>query len=454
MVQPLELTRQLAGFVCHTREIPDEVLAAAKVAFQDTIGVALAGSVEPAALAALDYVRETAASPQATIWGHPVRSAPGEAALVNAISTHALDFDDTLSTLRGHPSAPTLPVAIALAEQLRSSGRELLIAYALGVEIAGKLGQVFGNGHYLRGWHNTGTVGAFSATAVAARLHGDSPQMLQRAWGIAAAQSGGLLRNFGTMSKPFQAGHAARSAILAEALARRGFTADEQIFEGKDSFLATYGADGAGLASIIAKLGNPWDLVKPGMNYKRWPCCYCSHRALGGLLDVIEKHKIRTDDITQVSIGFPPGADEPLVYDDPRTGLEGKFSIQYPIAAMLLDGRLTAASFTDEALQRPAVRALMKKVRRYRVEDSKVYSGTVGYTDVEIATGSAKFSARIDKGPGSSAWPMTEQEHDTKFMDSASRILDSSTAAELLEAIKRVDTLQDARILIKMLARG
>jgi 2-methylcitrate dehydratase PrpD len=145
MVQPLELTRQLAEFVCHTREIPDAVLAAAKVAFQDTIGVALAGSVEPAALVALDYVRETAAGPQATIWGHPVRSAPGEAAFVNAISTHALDFDDTLSTLRGHPSAPTLPVAIALAEQLRSSGRELLTAYALGVEIAGKLGQVFGN---------------------------------------------------------------------------------------------------------------------------------------------------------------------------------------------------------------------------------------------------------------------------------------------------------------------
>ena len=446
------LTKRLAEFVCETREIPEEVIAAAKVALMDTIGVALAGSVEPAALAALDYCRETAAGPQATIWGHGIGTARAEAVFTNAIAAHALDFDDTLATLRGHASTTVLPVAFAVGESLRSSGREMLAAYALGVEIAGKLGNVFGNGHYLRGWHSTATIGAFSSTATASRLHADSALTLQRAWGIAAAQSAGIIRNFGTMSKPFQAGHAARSAIIAEGLARRGFTSDERIFEGENSFPNTYGADGAELASMVEKLGNPWDLINPGMNYKRWPCCYCSHRALGGLLALLDAHQIEAGDVDRVNIGFPPGADEPLVYDDPQTGLEGKFSVQYPVAALLLDGKLTTDTFTDQAVQRPAVREMMKKVHRYRVADDKIYSGTVGYTDVELVTKHGTFSRRVDKGPGSSTWPMTEREHEEKFLDCAGRVLDAASARALLDLLRRCEELADVRLLTRAMA--
>src|SRR5512146_700594 len=215
------LTRRLAEFVCATREIPGEVITAAKTAVMDTVGVALSGSVEPAALLAFDYSREVAAKPQAAIWGRDAGSSPAEAAFVNAVACHALDCDDTLATLRGHASTTVLPAAIAAAERLHLSGREVLAAYALGVEIAGKLGKVFGNGHYLHGWHSTATIGAFSSTAAVARLHSDPAPTLQRAWGIGAAQAAGVIRNFGTMSKPFQAGHAARSAIIAEGLARR-----------------------------------------------------------------------------------------------------------------------------------------------------------------------------------------------------------------------------------------
>jgi len=448
------LTKQLAEFVCETREIPDDVIAAAKTAMIDTFGVALAGSIEPAALAAFDYSQEVAARPCAAIWGHDARSSPAEAAFANAVASHALDFDDTLATLRGHASTTVLPAALAAGEQLHSSGRRVLAAYALGVEIAGKLGKVFGNGHYLHGWHSTSTIGTFSSTAAAARLHADSVLTLQRAWGIAAAQAAGIIRNFGTMSKPFQAGHAARSAIVAEALARRGFTADERIFDGEDSFPSTYGADGVGVSEVITKLGNPWELVDPGMNYKRWPCCYCSHRPLGGLLNLIAAHGIKTTDIKRVSIGFPPGADEPLIHDNPQTGLEGKFSAQYPIAAMLLDGMLTPDSFTDAAVRRPAVRELMKKVRRYRVTDENVYSGTVGYTDVEIETTHGTFSCRVDKGPGSSAWPMTDAEQEEKFLACAGRTLAMADARKLLELLRECDELPDIGTLAQALAPG
>ncbi len=444
-------TGQLAGFVCDTASIPPAVTSAARTALQDTLGVALAGSTEEASLKALDYVRESGGAPRASVWGHRFRGAPADVALVNAISAHALDFDDTLATLRGHPSAPVIAAVMAVAETLGSDGGAVLNAYALGIDVSGKLGRLFGNGPYIKGWHNTATIGVFSATAAVARLRGDSPEALRAAWGIAAAQSAGVLRNFGTMSKSFQAGHAARAAVLAEALARRGFTADQDIFDGKDGFPATYCADGASPDSVGGMLGTVWELVTPGNNYKRWPCCYCSHRALGGLLDLIAAHGIRLGEIESIGIGFPPGADEPLVYDEPVTGLEGKFSIQYPVAAIILDGKLTVDSFTDEAVRRADVRAWMKKVRRYRIEDDKVYSGTVGYTDVEIVTQRGRFSSRIDKGPGSLAWPMSETEHDDKFLGCAGSVLDSVRAMKLLEAIKSIERQKNLSVLVDLM---
>lgn len=238
---------------------------------------------------------------------------------------------------------------------------------------------------------------------------------LCRAWGIAAVQSGGLVRNFGTMTKPFQAGHPERAAVLAASLARRGFTADAQIFDGDNNFLAIYGADGEPLAAVLDRLGNPWEALQPGFNFTRWPCCYCNHRPIGGLQNLLDAHSIKSDEIECVRIGFPPGSDKPLIYDDPKTELEGKFRIQYAIAATLLDGRPGFDRFTDVAVNRPAACAMMKKVERYRVPDDKVYSGTVGYTDVEITTGRGAFSQRVDKGPGSPAWPMSMATMRTNF---------------------------------------
>jgi 2-methylcitrate dehydratase PrpD len=166
----------------------------------------------------------------------------------------------------------------------------------------------------------------------------------------------------------------------------------------------------------------------------------------------MKQHGFVTEDIQEVRIGFPPGVDEPLIYDNPQTGLEGKFSVQYPVAALLLDGKLSLDSFTDEAVQRSAVREMMKKVHRYRVADDKVYSGTVGYTDVEIVTKNGTFSRRVDKGPGSSAWPMAEQEHEEKFLDCAGRALDTPRAQALLDLLRRCEDLPDIGLLTRAMA--
>lgn len=442
------ITEKLARFVIETRlpDIPKNVLAGARDALIDTVGVALAGTLEPAAEIALGWVTHLGAKPQASVWGQNVATSPAEAAFANGMSAHALDFDDSLPSLRGHPSATMVPAALAVAEAVGSSGAQVLAAYALGLEIAGKLGRAMGQGHYLRGWHSTATIGAFSSTAVAARLWGLDTAQLQTAWGLAASQMSGLVRNFGTMAKPFHAGHAARTGVLSAWMARHGFTADTAIFEGERSVLDTYrDEDGASLEELIERLGKPWEMTEPGIYVKRWPCCYCNHRPIGGLLELMKNHGIKAREVTAIEVGFPPGADNALVSHNPKTGLEGKFSIEYVSAALVLDGKLTLETFTDAMVQRPAARAMMAKTRRYRIEDSGVYSGLVGYNDVAIETERGRFGIHVDKVPGSPAWPMTAEDRVEKFMDCAGRVLGQPGAARLLGLLERCAELPDVR---------
>lgn len=438
------LTRQLAEFVINTdtREIPKAVLEGSRDALIDTIGCALAGSLEPISEIAERWVRETGARGQASVLGHPLKTSPAEAAFANGLAGHALDFDDSLPTLRGHPSTTMGPAALAVAEASGASGASVLAAFALGLEVAGKLGRAVGSGHYMRGWHTTATIGAFSATAACARLWGLSVEQLQTAWGLAASQTAGLVANFGTMTKPFHAGNAARIGVLSAWMAKEGFTANTAIFDGEHSFFTAYGGkDMEPLAEGLARLGKPWEMEKPGIYVKRWPCCYCNHRPIGGMLKLVKEHGIRADEVTAVEVGFLPGADTALVSENPTTGLEGKFSIEYVTAALLLDGKLTLESFTDPMVMRPEVRAFMPKVKRYRMEAEGTFSGVVGYTDVTITTRRGKFTIRQEHAPGSPEAPMTPADRVEKFMDCAGRVLGERGARGLLDQLSKLDSI-------------
>jgi 2-methylcitrate dehydratase PrpD len=445
------ITEKLARFVTATpiSDIPGDVLDRARDALTDTVGVALAGTLEPVGEIAMRWVVQTGARPQASVWGQTVRTSPAEAAFANGICSHALDFDDSHPSLRGHPSATIAPAALAVAELVGSSGAEVLAAYAVALEIAGKLGKALGHGHYLRGWHTTATVGAFSTTAAAARLWRLSPAQLRTAWALAASQMSGLVRNFGTMTKPFHAGEAARTGVTCAWMAKEGFTADAAIFDGEHNVLDTYaGKDGLPLAALVQQLAAPWEISEPGIYVKRWPCCYCNHRPVGGLFELIREHGIEPTEVTAIEIGFPPGSDTALVSTDPHTGLEGKFSIEYVAAAAVLDGKLTLETFTDTMVRRPEVRAVMAKARRYRIADERVYSGIVGYNDVAIETTRGRFGTRVEKVPGSPAWPMTAHERTEKFMDCAGRVLGRPGAERLFQLLQHCRELPDVRELL------
>ncbi len=442
------ITGTLSRFVVETRidDIPDAVFVAARDALTDTLGVALAGAREPAAGIAARWVEETGARPQATIWGRRLATSAAETAFTNGICAHALDFDDSHPSARGHASASLMPSAIAAGEVVGASGREVLAAYAIGLEVAGKIGRIFGNGHLQRGWHPTASVGLLGSTAVVARLWGLEAGQIERAWGIAGSQVGGLARNFGTMTKPFHAGRAARGGLLSAWMAKQGFTADDAIFDDRGGILAVYaGADGEPAEAVVASLGRPWEILDPGNFVKRWPCCYSNHRALGGVYTLIERHQLRADEITEVAIGFLPGGDRALVSRNPKTGLEGKFSIEYVIAAALLDGPISLGTFTDAMVQRAPVRALMQKVRRFRIPDDKVYSGIAGHNEINVTTARGCFQSRAERVPGSPAWPMTAQDRAVKFRYCTEPILGGTGAEHLLECIQRCCELPDIR---------
>jgi 2-methylcitrate dehydratase PrpD len=446
------ITQALADFVASQKAdgIPEAALYASGNALIDTLGVAIAGSVEPVAEIASAWVDELGAREEATVWAKSRRTHSSEAAFANGVSAHALDFDDSHPGARGHMSAGLVPAAVAAGEAIGASGKQVLAAYAVGMEVAGAVGRLFGPGHLERGYHPTPTVGAFGATAVAAHLSGLDADGVARAFGLTASQIGGLGRNFGTMAKPFHSGFAARIGLVSAWMAKKGLTADPQIFDGKRSVLAVFaGGDGEPAEQVLARLGKDWEVVAPGNFVKRWPCCYSGHRSLGVLYRLIDEHGIAPDDIEDVAISFLPGQDTALLYKEPKTGLEGKFSVEYMLAAALLDGPLKMATFTDELVQRPEAAAIMKKVRRLHIPDEKTYSGIGGTCQIAVTTKTGKYDVKETRVPGSPAWPMADADRDRKFVDGVAPVLGEARTGEILDVARKCVSLSDIRELTR-----
>ncbi|MBM3340962.1 MAG: MmgE/PrpD family protein [Betaproteobacteria bacterium] len=449
------LTQRLAEFVINTptHAIPAAVMDAARDALIDTVGCALVGSIDEVGEIALKYVRDMGAKREATIWGTPVATTMAEAAFVNGVFGHALDFDDVHANVHGHPSTTLIPAVISVGEAVGASGKDVLAAYAIGLEVGAKLGVALGTGHYQRGWHATATTGVFASAAAVGRLLKLDVAQLKYALALAGSQASGLIRNFGTMTKPFHAGHAARCAVQSALLARAGFTADANIFDGKGNFIDTYAdKNPEPLEPLIAELGKNWEAITPGISFKRWPCCYCNHRSIGAMLPFLQQHDIKAEEVEKVEIGFPPGSDTALIHTNPQTGLEGKFSIEYVATAMLLDRKVNIDTFSDVMVQRPEVRKLMPNVKRYRINDDKMYTGAVGYNEIYIKTKNNEYRLREDRAPGSPQWPVLADERDEKFLDCSGRVLGSAGAKRALELAVKTQSLaniaQFARALV------
>ncbi|HET7874746.1 MAG TPA: MmgE/PrpD family protein, partial [Methylomirabilota bacterium] len=357
-------TSAIAEFIVKSRweDCPPAAVAAARWAILDCLGVMLAGSIESPARIVQGVARAEGGAPLATVVGTGRRTGAVWAALANGTAAHALDFDDTNFAMMGHPSAPVLAAGLAAGELALADGRALVHAFLLGFEVETTVAQVINPPHYERGWHATCTLGTLGAAAAAARLLGLDAAQTRTALAVAASQASGLKENFGTMTKPFHAGHAARSGVLSALLAREGWTASEQAIEGPQGFLAVLGADKRE-ETVLGTLGAPWKILSSGVAVKPYPSCACTHSIIDGALTLRQAHGIRPAEIDEVTVGVHALVPRILIHARPRTGLEAKFSGEFSAAAALVEGRVGLGTFRDDKAQDPAIRALMERVR-------------------------------------------------------------------------------------------
>lgn len=457
------LTESIAHFIHNSslESCPPEAVDKAKKVIADTFAAILAGAGSEVAPPLLRYLKSSGDTGASPIIGTKLTATPEVATLINGTFGHALDFDDVLSMMPAHPSAVILPAVCAEARSLPLSGRALIEAQIIGIEVGGKIGLGITVGHYHRGFHGTGTLGVFCAVAALAKRYRLDVATTRAAFGIAASMASGLRRNFGTMTKPLHTGWAARSALAALRLAAGGFTAAPDILEAKAGFFAAYGVADSDPEATARGLGKPWVIVDPGVALKKFPCCYASHRGMDGVLALRAKHGFTAEDVVRLECRMPPGGMQVLTYPNPVTGLEAKFSLQYALAAGALDGKYTLWSFTDEAVNRPAAREFLKRVvavedERCRGDDpqfEKRSSGSRGFVEVEVQLrNGATDSIRIDKAPGHPSRELTWDDIRAKFMDCAAQArLPAERAQRAFEMLAALERLDDVREVVDLL---
>lgn len=452
----MKITQRLAEFiaVAPSGSIPLEARVQARRAVLDTVGVLLAGTREECSRITADLARDQGGAEDATVFGRAFRAPAAEAALVNGASAHALDFDDVSVSMTGHPSVPLLPAVLALGEKLGSSGRDVIDAFVLGFEAECKLGRLIGAPHYAFGWHPTSTFGALGAAAACARLLQLDAGRTQMALGIAASLASGVRQNFGSMTKPLHAGWAARSGVVAATLAGRGFTADAEALEGPGGFLAAASGGAEFDNASLEHLGDPWEIVSPGIGVKLYPCCYFTHTAIDAALQLRPSIKDHVHAVERIGVSVSPGTTMVLRKTLPNTGLEGKFSMEYCVAAALTDGAVMLGTFTDDAVAQPHVTALMTRVNV--TEDRAPASVSIGGTAVVRTQldGQTIESPVVEIPRGDPRNPLSWDELCAKFRDCASTVLGPDEIEATIRLIDNLDQLQDAGELSRLLAAG
>jgi 2-methylcitrate dehydratase PrpD len=351
-----QFTQRLTRFIARTPLQPAEELPFVRPAFEDTLAVAFAGWGEP-------VTRKVASTYRAGQALQPDEQGPApgeEAALIYGTAAHALDFDDVHQSSSTHPSAPIVAGLVAAVREEPELRGRAATAFAVGLAANVGLGRVLGFPHYEKGWHATSTIGPLATAAALGSLYGLDETQAAHALALAAAQAGGLQRNFGAMAKPVQAGLAGSAGLRAARLARAGVTADRDVF-GPKGYFDLYRGERVELDPERIE----FDLHGGGIAVKLYPCCYQTHRPIAvGLAarEALQAKGLGLDALAEIEVSAPPGSFLPLIVQDPQVGSEGKFCGAYTVACALLDGAVGLGHFEDDAVKRPDVRALMQRI--------------------------------------------------------------------------------------------
>ena len=452
-------TATLARFIAEADDIPASAWALARTAFVDVTATTLAGVATPVGRLVTEWVREGGGAAQASVVGGRFQTTAAQAAFANGTMAHAELYEDTTFVSMAHSSVVLAPPLLALGERDGLPGRRVLDAYVIGYDVVTRLGRALNPSHYEKGWHATISLGTIGAAAAAARLLGLDADRIEMALGIAASTAGGSRQQFGTMTMPLHAGHAARNGVMAAELAARGLTADRGILESRMGYCALFaGPDPPDLEPLIKDLGHVWEIERAGYVLKPYPCGAPLQRAIDAILALRRRHAIDPATVRAIRVGVSYLFSGVLIRTEPTTGLEGKPSLQFCAAVAMLDGRLGLDAFTDARVRDPSTRAMMSRVISY-VDPALERGAPAVATDpmgdrttvtIVLADGS-QLSETVRFARGSPENPMSRDELVAKYDDCARRALDATRARRALDILERLDDVPSVASLMKIL---
>jgi len=458
------LTNYVGKFVVETRyeDVPGEVIELGKKSILDGLGLALAGSRAQTGAICRRYLdRFGAYGGKAVIVGSGLKTSPRFAAWTNGISIHADDFDDTqLSAAKDrvygllvHPTVPVLPAVLALAEDRSISGKEFILAYHIGVEVECKIAEAISPRHYQDGFHSTGTCGPFGSAAACAKLLRFDLSKTLSSFGLVASQSGGLRENFGTMTKPFQAGHAAESGVVSAELVALGWDAAQQILEAERGFFHAFGGT-FDPGAIMNRLGKPWTFTSPGISLKPYPSGSLTHPAMTELARLIAANNIQAAQVERVDLGANHNMTSTLLHHQPKTGLEAKFSMEFCLAILLLRRKAGLGEFTDQIVQSAAVQDMIRRVNFYVDHEAEEagYDKMTSLLRIHLNDGRV-IPGRADFGKGSPTDPMTFGEAAVKFRGCAEYAeWPKAKAEKIIDFVSTLEAASDVGALSSLLS--
>lgn len=422
-------------------DLPNDAVEVAKHVTLDGLAVMLAGATEPLGVGriSIQYVKDMGGAPQASVVAGGFRTSVTSAAYANGTLAHALDFDNTWYPLN-HPTSPTLPAILALAEHHRLPGSKVVEAIAVAFEVQGRLRMAATGMETGSGFHKPGITGTFGATAAAGRLLALSRDEMLMAFGLAGSRAGSLAINTGTMTKSSHSGNAARMGVECAVLAKMGWTASRELFEPKGFFDTFFGGRGEP-ELLVENFAQPLRMIDPGVGFKKHPSNYFTHRPIDAALALRAEHAIAPAEIESVEIVFPrfDYVNRPF----PESGLDGKFSVQYTTAVALLDGEVTVDTFTNERRFAADVEALLPRVN-LTVDDAipADFDRMHAIVHVTLRSG-ARLTRKVDTLSGWVGHPLTREQRLEKFYSCARRVLDREPAERVVVLVDKLDELDD-----------
>jgi 2-methylcitrate dehydratase PrpD len=414
---------------------------------QTTRVLAVGGSTHPAVDIAWRALGQFSGPAAAQPIARAERMDPLLASLVNGISSHVYDYDDTTPGNYSHPSSPVASALFAYASANPVSGRDFLRAFILGFEAESRIGNAVYPAHYDAGWHITGTAGVFGAATAIGTLIGLSTEQMIWAIGLAATQAAGLREMFGSMGKAFHPGRSAQNGYAAAFLAREGFTAGEHSLEGPRGFAAVQAAS-FDLSKITSGLGDNWDLRVN--TYKPFPCGIVNHPTIDGAIQLHDEHHAAPEQIGAVRLRVAPLVLDLCNQQNITKGLQGKFSVYHGAAIGLVRGKAGIQEYTDEAVNDPAV----KRVReRATATGDPSVTEDQAYIEVELSDG-RKLTKFIEASLGNLKRPLSDAQLDAKFRDQGVLALPRAQVDRVLDLCWRIESLADAADIVKYAAPG